>query len=70
MKTGQYRVETMEHDSTPWSDDILRSRAGAWKVIRDLAAKVVEGWEHPIVVKVYRGKVLVFESDLRELRGE
>lgn len=36
----QYRVETCEHDSSPWSDGVLHTREGAWKNIRLLAAKM------------------------------
>jgi hypothetical protein len=61
-----YRVETCEHDSTPWSDGVLHTREGAWKNIRLLAAKITPGWEHPIWVRVYRKGVLVYTGDLRE----
>lgn len=81
MNTAQYRVVIQEHDSTPWDDGHLFTRAGAWARIRALAALVVPDWSHPIMVHVWRHyskrtadgqlrncRVLVYSGDLREVQ--
>jgi hypothetical protein len=69
MNAAQYRVVFLEHDSTPWSDDHLFTREGAWKRVQALARDVVPGWPHPVFVRVWRtarsGRVLVYDGDLR-----
>ena len=81
MNTAQYDVVIQEHDSTPWTDDVGYSRAGAWARVRSLAALVVPDWPHPIFVRVWRHhskrtadgrtrkcRVLVYSGDLREIQ--
>jgi hypothetical protein len=71
MNSAQYCVVFCEHDSMPWRDDHLFTRAGAWKRLRSLARDVVPGWPHPIWFKVWRtsraGRVLVHSGDLRDI---
>ena len=71
MNTAQYDVVLQEHDSTPWRDTHLFTRAGAWKRLRMLARDVVPGWPHPIWFKVWRmsgaSRVLVYSGDLRAI---
>jgi hypothetical protein len=82
MNTAQYDVVIQEHDSTPWRDDHLYTRAGAWARIRSLAALVEPGWSHPIWVRVWRHhskrtedgrtrkcRVCVYTGDLRHIKS-
>ena len=72
--TAQYQVELQEHDSTSWDAGHLFTKAGAWKHIRGLAARMVPGWPHPLFVRVYvvrkDEKTLVWAGDLRNVSCE
>lgn len=74
-----YAIEILEHDGgPPWTDDIGRSRDGAWKRIKQAASQIVESWPHPIWFKVWRvartkdgqkSRVLVYTGDLRHIKS-
>lgn len=63
-----FRIEIMEADSTPWRDDVLYSRTGAWKRIKLAASQIVPDWPSPVWCRVYavRGNIetLVYSCDL------
>ena len=78
--TACYMVEVLEHDSTPWDDGHLFSKQGAWARVQSLARLVVDGWPHPIWVRIWqhhtkrtqdgrvrRCRVLVYSGDLRTI---
>jgi hypothetical protein len=82
MNTAQYAVEIQEHDSTPWSEPHLYTRAGAWKRVLACAAKIEAGWPHPVWARVWRMhskrtqdgvlrkcRVLVYTGDLRHVKS-
>jgi hypothetical protein len=78
MNTGQYAVEFQEHDSTPWCETHLYTRAGAWKRVLACAAMIETGWPHPVWARVWRNvrtkdgqmsRVLVYTGDLRHIKS-
>lgn len=66
---AEFKVVSQEHDSTPYDDGVLHTRAGAWHNIQLLRAKIVPGWNAPIWVRVFHKGIIVYTGDLRDLRG-